>query len=164
MLSLQLHIGHWKRPCCWKRLKAGGEGDDRKMRWLMASPAQWTLVWASSGRRWRTGKPGMLQSLGSQRVRHDLATELNWKVEWVLFTLSKLESIKAIREAERQSYHKPLFWSGDPQPGKTWEPERLYKVLRVCLPHRAPQLLIPAPKADLPKHPLKTSGVHISRP
>ena len=41
----------------------------------MASPAQWTWVWANSGRWWRTEKPGVLQSMGSQRVGHDLATE-----------------------------------------------------------------------------------------
>ena len=35
----------------------------------------WKWVWASSGKWWRTGKPGMLQSMGSQRVRHDWATE-----------------------------------------------------------------------------------------
>ena len=40
-----------------------------------ASPNQWTWVWASSGRWGRTGKPGMLQSMGLQRVRHDWATE-----------------------------------------------------------------------------------------
>ena len=39
---------------------------------------QWTWVWESSGSWWWTGKPGMLQSMGSQRVRHDWATELNW--------------------------------------------------------------------------------------
>ena len=42
----------------------------------MASPTQWTWVWASSGSWWWTGKPGVLQSMGSQRVRHDWATEL----------------------------------------------------------------------------------------
>ena len=41
----------------------------------MASPAQWTWVWANSGREWRTGKPGLLQSMGLQRFGHDLATE-----------------------------------------------------------------------------------------
>ena len=40
-----------------------------------ASPTQWMWVWTNSGRWWRTGKPGMLQSVGSQRVGHDLATE-----------------------------------------------------------------------------------------
>ena len=42
------------------------------------SPAQWTWVWASSGSWWRTGKPGVLQSMGSQRVGHNWVTELNW--------------------------------------------------------------------------------------
>ena len=58
-----------------ERLKAGGEGDDRGWDGWMASSTQWTWVWASSGRWWRTGKPGMLQSMGSQRLRHDWATE-----------------------------------------------------------------------------------------
>ena len=40
---------HWKRPWCWERLKAGGEGDDRERAGWMASPTQWTWVWASSG-------------------------------------------------------------------------------------------------------------------
>ena len=63
------------RPWCWERLKAGGEGDDRGWDGWMASLTQWTWVWASSGRWWRTGKPGVLQPMGSQRVRHDWATE-----------------------------------------------------------------------------------------
>ena len=46
----------------------------QRMRWL-ASPTQWTCVWASSVRWWRTGKPGVLQSMGSQRVRYNWATE-----------------------------------------------------------------------------------------
>ena len=62
-----------KIPWCWEKLKAG-EGDDRGWDGWMASPTQWTWGWTNSG-RWRTGKPGMLQSMGSQRVRHDLATE-----------------------------------------------------------------------------------------
>ena len=41
----------------------------------MASPTQWTWVWADSGRWWRTGRPAVLQSMGSQRVRHNLVTE-----------------------------------------------------------------------------------------
>ena len=65
----------WKRPWCWERLRARGEGDERGCDGWMASPTQWTWVWANSGRWWRTGKPGMLQSMGSQRVGHNLATE-----------------------------------------------------------------------------------------
>ena len=44
----------------------------------MASPTQWTWVWVNSGSRWWTGRPGVLQSMGSRRVRHYWATELNW--------------------------------------------------------------------------------------
>ena len=66
---------HWKRPWCLERLRAGGEGDDRGWDGWMALLTQWTWVWANSTRWWRTGKRGMLQSMGSQRVRHDWATE-----------------------------------------------------------------------------------------
>ena len=70
-------LTHWKRPWCWERLKAEGEGDDRGWDDWMTSPTWWTWVWASS-ESWRwTGKPGMLQSKGSQS-RTDWATELNW--------------------------------------------------------------------------------------
>ena len=64
----------WKRPWCWEKLKAG-EGDNR---WdgYMASLTQWTWVWVSSMSWWYTGKPGMLQSMQSQRFRHDWVTEL----------------------------------------------------------------------------------------
>ena len=58
---------HWKRPWCWERLKAGGEGDDRGRDGWMASLPQWTWIWASSGRWWRTGKPGAMQSVWSQK-------------------------------------------------------------------------------------------------
>ena len=86
MLKLKLqYFGHlmWQtdsseRPWCWERLKAGREGDDRGWDGLMASPTQCTWVWASSRSWWWTGQPGVLQFMGSQRVRHDWATELNW--------------------------------------------------------------------------------------
>ena len=67
----------WKDRC-WERLKAGGEQDERGWDGWMASPTQWTWVWINSRSWWWTGKPGVLQSMGSQRVRHDWATELNW--------------------------------------------------------------------------------------
>ena len=66
-----------KDPDCWERLKAGGEGGNRGWDGWMASPTQWTWVQASPGSWWQTGKPGELQSMGSQRVGHDWATELN---------------------------------------------------------------------------------------
>ena len=71
-------LTQWKRPWCWERLKEGGKGDDRGWDGWMASPTQWTRVWASSGSWWWTGRPGVLQSMGSQRVGHDWVTVLNW--------------------------------------------------------------------------------------
>ena len=73
-------LTHWKRPSCWERLKVGEEGDNRGWDGWMASPTQWTWVWASSGTWWRSGKPGVLQFMGSQRVGHDWATKLNWYI------------------------------------------------------------------------------------
>ena len=79
MLKLKLqYFGHLiqradslEKPWCWERLKAGGEGDNRGWDGWMASLTQWTWVWASSWRWWRTGKPSVLLSMGSQRVGHD---------------------------------------------------------------------------------------------
>ena len=59
-------------------LGAGGEGDDRGWDGLMASLTWWTWVWVNSGSWWWTGRTGVLQFMGSQGVRHDWATELNW--------------------------------------------------------------------------------------
>ena len=69
-----------KRPWCWERLKVGGEGDDSEWDgWMASIMTWWTWVWVSSRSWWWTGKPGVLQSMGSQRVGHDWATELSWK-------------------------------------------------------------------------------------
>ena len=70
-------LTHWKRPWCRERLRAG-RGDDRGWNGWMASPTQWTWVWVRPGSWWGTGRPGILLSMGSQRVRHNWATELNW--------------------------------------------------------------------------------------
>ena len=86
MLKLKLqYFGTWceklthlKRPWCWERLRAGGEGDNRGGDGWLASPTQWTWVWVDSGSWWWTGRPGVLRFMGSQRVRHDWVTELNW--------------------------------------------------------------------------------------
>ena len=79
----------WKDPDAG-RLKVGGEGDNRGWDCWMASQTQWTWVWVSSGSWWWTGKPGMLQSMGSQRVGHIWASELNsykWNREkWYWWT------------------------------------------------------------------------------
>ena len=69
---------HWKRLWCWEGLGAGREGDDRGWDGWMASLTRWTWVWVNSGSWWRTGRPGVLQFIGSQRVRYDWATDLIW--------------------------------------------------------------------------------------
>ena len=84
LLKLQ-YFGHLMRRTAslektlmLERLKAGGEGDDRRWDGWVASPTQWTWVWVNS-RSWLwTGSPGVLQSMGLQRVRHTWAFELNW--------------------------------------------------------------------------------------
>ena len=86
MLKLKFqYFGHlmWRTDSFEKTLMLGKiEGRRRRGRqrmrdgW-MASPTQWTWVWASSGSWWWTGKPGVLQSMGSQSW-HDWVTELNW--------------------------------------------------------------------------------------
>ena len=68
-------LSHLKRHWCWERLKSGGEGEDRGWDGWMASPTQWIWVWSSSRSWWWAKKLGMLQSMGSQRVGHDWATE-----------------------------------------------------------------------------------------
>ena len=71
-------LTHWKRPWFWEGLGAGGEGDNRGWCGWMASLTRCTWVLVNSG-CWRwTGRPGVLRFMGSQRVGHDWAIELNW--------------------------------------------------------------------------------------
>ena len=90
MLKLKLHylatwyqeLTPWKIHWIWERLKTG-EVDNRDWDGGMASPTQMTWVWASSRSWWWTGKPGMLQSMGAQKVGHVWVTELNWT--WMIW-------------------------------------------------------------------------------
>ena len=75
---LMWRLTHWKRLWCREGLGAGGKGDDRGWDGWMESPTQWMWVWVNSRSWWWTGRPGMLWFMGSQRVRHDWATEVNW--------------------------------------------------------------------------------------
>ena len=87
MLKLKLqYFGHllWRTDSLEKtlilgKIKGRRRREQQRMRW-MASLTQWTWVLASSGSWWWTGKPGVLQSMGLQRVRHNWATELNWLI------------------------------------------------------------------------------------
>ena len=70
----------FEKTLMWDRVKAGGERDDRRWDGWMASPTQRTCVWVSSRSWWWTGRPGILQSMRSQGVRHNWVTELNWRI------------------------------------------------------------------------------------
>ena len=71
-------LTHLQRPWCWERLKVGREGNNRGWDGWMASLTQWSWVWVNSGSWWWTERPGMLQSMGLQRIGHDWVTGLNW--------------------------------------------------------------------------------------
>ena len=81
-------LTHWKRPWCWERLREG-EVDDRGWDGWMTSLTKWTWVWVNSGSWWWTGRPGVLQSMGSKRVRHDWWTELKWILKNMVFGCCK---------------------------------------------------------------------------
>ena len=81
-----------KKTLMLKRLRAGGEGDDKGWDGWIASLPQWAWVWVYSGSWWWTGRPGVLWFMGSRRVRCDWVTELNW---------TNLNIVKAI-------YDKPI--------------------------------------------------------
>ena len=96
-------LTHLKRPWCWERLKAGGEGDDRGWAGCMASSTQWTWVWVNFGSWWWTGRPAVLQFMGSRRVGQDWATELNWTAwHFVQVVLSSILNF--------QPFNKCPFW------------------------------------------------------
>ena len=94
------------------KIEVGGEGKNRRWDGWMASLTQWTWVWVSSESWWWTGKPGMLQSMGSQRVGHDCMTELNWgfPVLYHLPDLLKLISIEFLMLSNHFILCHPLLF------------------------------------------------------
>ena len=84
-------LTHWKRSWCWERLKVIGEGDDRGWDGWMAPPTHWSWVWVNSGSGWWAGRPGVLQPMRSQWVRHNWVTELT---ESMLIMKIMLTSVK----------------------------------------------------------------------
>ena len=98
-------LTHEKRPWCWERLRAGGEGDNRGWDGWMALLTQWTWVWVSSGSWWWTGKPGVLQSMGLQRVGHHWATELN-----IVITMMNVRYEWMLVIIDTFTYSQSLVW------------------------------------------------------
>ena len=110
MLKLKLqYFGHlmWRvdsleKTLCWEGLWAGGEGDDRGWDGWMASLTRWMWVWVNSRSWWWTGRPGMLRFMGSQRVGHDWAIELNWTVHYWIPGLDLKQGWFWIKWADRE--------------------------------------------------------------
>ena len=88
----------WKRPWIWERLNVEGEGDKREWDSWMASLSLWTWVWANFRSWWWTGKPGVLQSMGLQRVRQDWVTELYWESLWEITSDSDGSKLPLMKE------------------------------------------------------------------
>ena len=87
---------------------------------LLAVQLKWAWVWVSSGRWWRTGKPGVLQSMGPQRVRHNLATE---QQQYYIFTKTPIK--RQVSPPLHRSPHNAVWtlcWVGDPKKQKDWSP------------------------------------------
>ena len=104
MLKLQ-YFGHLmqrmdslEKTLMLGKIEGGRRRDDRGWDGWMTSPSQWTWIWVNSGSWLWTGRPGMLQSMGSQRVEQDWATELNWR------TQDKLIRIKWIQDSRQVDF------------------------------------------------------------
>ena len=80
-------------------------GNDRGWDGWMASPTRWAWVWASSGSWWWTGKPGVLQSMGLQRVRYSWATELNW---WLIHFVVQQKLTQHCKAIILQNWNKNM--------------------------------------------------------
>ena len=106
MLKLKLlYFGHlmWRRTDSLEKTLMLGKIEGRRRRgwqrgwegWI-ASPTQWIWVWVNSRSWWWAGRSGMLQFMGSQRVGHDWATELDWTKQTIINR--ELENLKIKKE------------------------------------------------------------------
>ena len=132
MLKLKLqYFGHlmWRVDSLEKTLMlGGGEWNDREWDGWMASLTRWMWVWVNSGSWWWTGRPGVLRFMGSQRVGHDWATELNWTgLKWS----SHFPDEKTKVQKKEATYFKGVqrqVASLEPQP---WFPDSKISVFSV---------------------------------
>ena len=94
---------------CWEGLGAGEEGDNGGWDGWMASPTRWTWVWVNSRSWWWTGRPGVLWSMGLQRVGHDLATEMNrTELMWSTDSLGKTLMLEKIEGRRRRGWQDEM--------------------------------------------------------
>ena len=132
MLKLKLQgFGHLiqrvnslEKTLMLRRIGAGGEVDDRGWDGWMASPTRWTWVWINSGSWWWTGRPGVLQFMGWQRVGHDWVTELNW-TDSVSILLGALEFNSDMNQLEVVGCPTILPSLPTPAAGRVPEPPTL---------------------------------------
>ena len=132
MLKLKLqYLGHliWRtdsleKTLMQRRIAGRRRRWQQRMRWLDASLTRRTWVWVSSGSCWWTGMPSRLQSMRSQRVGHNWATELKYLaisfLENKIYTLNKFWSpiqtsnevlpTKQFSNTSCASYHSIQFW------------------------------------------------------
>ena len=81
----------------------------QRRRWLDSITNSMDMSWVSSGSWWWTGNPGMLQSMGSQRVGHDWVTELNWtELNWISLRISFKLWVRRGRNRARRSWDSAI--------------------------------------------------------
>ena len=107
---LMRKLTHRKRLWCWEGLGAGGKGDNRGWDGWMASLTRWTRVWVNAGRWWWTGRPGMLWFMGSQRVGHDWATELNWTESSLMAPIVTSQCVWACQSSYKRWIYSYSSW------------------------------------------------------
>ena len=123
---------HWKRSWCWERVRAREEEGSRGWDGWMASPTQWTWIWVTSGIWWRTGQPGVLESIAGV---HGVAKNWTQLINWTTTTIHILLTV-VLTDSESVS----LTWCQCPHPpvnaapGKndTWGQERTAGNTQVC--------------------------------
>ena len=106
---------HLKRSWCWERLKVG-EGEDRGWDGWMASCTQLMWVLVNSASWWWTERPGVLQSMGSQRVGHDWATELN-RTDSIYLTFQVVLVLKNLPHVSQETWDASSILGLERSPG-----------------------------------------------